>query len=289
MQGSRKPSMHFFRFKNPFQARNAPFFLIALLHRIGYNMDDSAKFCRRKRGKFMQLFHRLYQVSGSLNGVSWAGEYKSYADANSYALRTQAGVVLFDCGNGETWPQIAENLAYWGIAPSEICACLLTHAHLDHSGAAQILAEMGVPLYAQRETARAVAAGDERCAGYLYHKQYTPCPNVTALEDGDTLRFGKYEITLMHCPGHTAGCAAYLFTHEGKKMLVSGDIIGTLQDGYFGWDGSIDFDRAVYLQTLQKFARVKSDVMLPGHGMVYYHNPRQRVEEALCMALSSWR
>ncbi|MFP6597435.1 MAG: hypothetical protein VCC01_08260, partial [Candidatus Hydrogenedentota bacterium] len=81
----------------------------------------------------------------------------------------------------------------------------------------------------------------------------------------------------------------YKFDHEDKRVVVSGDLIGTLLDGDFGWSGSIDFDREIYLQSLQRFAKVDLDIMLPGHGMVYFHEPRRRAEQVLNAALKEWR
>lgn len=237
----------------------------------------------------MQLIPDIYQLGGSLNGLSWTGDYKSYSDANTYLVKTQQGPVLFDCGNGETWAQLEAVMQSWGLDPADIRACFLTHAHCDHAGAAQLLAQRGIPLYAHEKTAQAIAAGDERCAGYLYHKTVTPCAQVQPLQDGACVTVGGLAVALLHFPGHTMGCAAYQFNHAGKRVLVSGDILGTLLDGDFGWDGSIDFDKAVYLQSLQKFAKTDCDLMLPGHGMVYFSHPRHRAEQALCAALSEWR
>ena len=59
--------------------------------------------------------------------------------------------------------------------------------------------------------------------------------------------------------------------------------------GDFGWSGSIDFDREIYLESLKRLAAVDSDIMLPGHGMIYFHKPRRRVEQALNTALMEWR
>ncbi len=85
------------------------------------------------------------------------------------------------------------------------------------------------------------------------------------------------------------GCTAYFFTYEGKRIVVSGDIIGTLLDGYHGWSGSIDFNKEKYIQSLLKFSKIDTDIMLPGHGMIYFHKPKKRVEEALNIALIKWR
>ncbi len=237
----------------------------------------------------MQVLRNIYQVSGDLNGITWAGIDAGYEDANTYVVATSAGLILFDCGCGDTLDQIFANMAYWGLSPDDVKACVLTHAHLDHAGAAHLLAERGVKLLAHKNTAKAVATGDERCCGYLYHKTFTPCAVDEALEDGQVVDLLGVKIEVMHLPGHSMGCTGYLFDHDGRRIVVSGDVIGTLLDGHFGWSGSIDFDKTVYIESLRRFAKVDSDVMLPGHGMIYFHKPKRRVEEALNEALMQWR
>jgi len=237
----------------------------------------------------MQIIPGLYQVGGSLNGLTWAGGYANYDDGNLYVLATGQGLVLFDCGNGDTLDQAFSNMAVWGLRPGDIRACFITHAHLDHAGGAYRLAEMGVRLFAHEETADAIASGDERCCGYLYHKTFHPCQVDTTLRDGEMTGICGIQIEALHLPGHTMGCTAYRFGWDGKTVVVSGDVIGTLLDGHFGWSGSIDFDKTVYLSSLKRFARLDSDLMLPGHGLVYYGKPRQRVEQALNEALVQWR
>lgn len=237
----------------------------------------------------MQILKNLYQIGGSLNGLSWAGGYCNYEDGNTYLLKGDGGYILFDCGNGDTWPQLVQNMAYWDIRPEEIKACFLTHAHMDHTGAAHILEGMGVDIYAHKNTAEALALADERCADYLYHKPMTACKVSHVFEGDQSFNVCSIEIKIMHCPGHTQGCTAFLFELDGKQIVVSGDIIGTLMDGYFGWDGSFDFDRKAYLSSLQKFSKVDMDIMLSGHGLVYFGRPRTRVEDAYCVALCEWR
>jgi len=85
------------------------------------------------------------------------------------------------------------------------------------------------------------------------------------------------------------GCTAYLLNWEGRLLNFSGDVIGTLLGGNFGWGGSIDFNKQVYIQSLLKLSKIDTDIMLPGHGLIYFHKPRIRVEEALNAALELWR
>ncbi|MDB4583812.1 MBL fold metallo-hydrolase [Draconibacterium sp.] len=237
----------------------------------------------------MQILKNLYQVSGDLNGVTFDQQGALWNDANSYILKTNEGLILFDCGCGDTMSQLFENMKYWDLSPDDIKYCILTHPHLDHAGGAHILKKRGVQIIAIEETADAISTGDERCCGYLYHKTFHPVQADNIVSDGDFINILGVKIMVMHFPGHTMGCTAYSFLHENKHLVVSGDIIGTLLAGDFGWDGSIDFDKKVYTESLRKFAKINMDIMLPGHGLVYFHKPQWRIEEALNSALIEWR
>ncbi|MCC6289575.1 MAG: MBL fold metallo-hydrolase [Chitinophagaceae bacterium] len=237
----------------------------------------------------MQLLKNIYQVSGDLNGITFDKQDALWNDGNAYILKTNEGLIMFDCGCGDTLDQIFCNMQYWDLSTNDIKYCLFTHPHYDHAGGAYLLKKKGVALIAISETADAIANGDERCCGYLYHKTFTPVTVDRIVKDGEKINLAGVEIEVMHLPGHSMGCTAFLFTHEGKKIVISGDVIGTLLSGDFGWSGSIDFDKKIYTESLRKFAKVETDVMLPGHGMSYFHKPRWRVEQALNAALMQWR
>ncbi len=237
----------------------------------------------------MQLRQHLYQVGGDLNGITWAGVDAGFDDGNCYLLDTGQGLIMFDCGCGDTFDQIENNIRYWNLSPDDIRYCFLTHAHLDHAGAAFILRERGVTLVAHTVAAEAMAAGDERCCGYLYHKTFTPCEVQQTVKDGDIVDALGLSVEAMHLPGHTMGCTAWWFTHEDKRVVVSGDVIGTLLCGDFGWDGSIDFNKPVYTESLKRFARTDPDIMLSGHGLSHFYKPRRRIEQVLNEALIQWR
>ncbi len=237
----------------------------------------------------MQILRNLYQVSGDLNGLTWDGVDTGYNDCNSYVLKCPDGLLMFDCGCGDTMEQIFSNMRYWGLNPDDIRYCILTHAHFDHAGGGHVLKKQGVQFFSSNETADAVAEGDERCCPFLYHKKFTPFLVENTITDGEKINLLGVELKVMLLPGHTRGCTAWFFQHENKRIVLSGDIIGTLLDGHFGWSGSIDFDRELYLKSLCRFAKIDSDIMLPGHGLIYFHKPKRRVEEAMNIALMEWR
>lgn len=237
----------------------------------------------------MQIRKGIYQVGGDLNGITWDGVDAGYNDGNTYVIERPGGLILIDCGCGDTLDQIFSNMRYWELDPDAIRYCVLTHPHYDHAAGAHVLKERGVSIVAHRETADAIASGDDRCCGYLYHKTFTPCVADRIVDDGDLIELLGLTFTVMHLPGHSMGCTAYFFHHEGKRIVISGDVIGTLLAGDFGWSGSIDFDKTCYLASLKRFAQEDTDMMLPGHGMIYFHRPRRRVEDALNAALMQWR
>ena len=237
----------------------------------------------------MQILKNLFQVGGDLNGVTFDLQGALWNDGNSYILKTDEGLIMFDCGCGDTMEQIFDNMKYWDLSPDDIQYCFLTHPHLDHAGGAHILKKKGVKIIAIEETADAVSSGDERCCGYLYHKKFTPVIVDKTVTDSEILHIAGIRIAVLHYPGHTMGCTAYSFVHEDKHIVVSGDIIGTLLAGDFGWDGSIDFNKGIYTKSLRRFAKINMDIMLPGHGLIYFHKPQWRIEEALNSALMQWR
>ncbi|HRP31512.1 MAG TPA: MBL fold metallo-hydrolase [Agriterribacter sp.] len=237
----------------------------------------------------MQVLKNIFQVGGDINGITFDLQDALWNDGNSYILKTNDGLIMFDCGCGDTMEQIFENMRYWDLSPDDIRYCVLTHPHYDHAGGAHLLKQRGVKLVAIGETADAVASGDDRCCGYLYHKNFTPVKVDQVVKDGERLQLLGVKIDVMHLPGHSMGCTAFFLEWTGKKLVFSGDVIGTLLVGDFGWDGSIDFDKKIYLQSLKRFAKVDMDIMLPGHGMIYFHKPRWRVEQVLNAALMQWR
>ena len=237
----------------------------------------------------MQVLHNIFQIGGDLNGITFDEPGALWNDANSYVINTGHGLIMIDCGCGDTLDQLFRNMQYWGLNPEDIKYCVLTHPHLDHAGAGHLLKERGVRFLAIEETADAVASGDERCCGYLYHKTFVPFEVDQRLSDGEEFELLGLKFKTVHVPGHSMGCTAYLLNWEDKLLNFSGDIIGTLLSGDFGWDGSIDFNKPAYIKSLLKLSKIDTDIMLPGHGMIYFYKPRRRVEQALNSALIQWR
>jgi glyoxylase-like metal-dependent hydrolase (beta-lactamase superfamily II) len=65
----------------------------------------------------------------------------------SYLIRDGDAVVLIETGPGSTLPALEAALAAEGLSTRDVTHVLVTHIHLDHSGAAGFLAKQGAQIY----------------------------------------------------------------------------------------------------------------------------------------------
>jgi len=121
---------------------------------------------------------------------------------------------------------------------------LLTHNHMDHTGALPALRDrLGLPL-----------AAHPADAGVL-----NPPPEIR-LNDGDVVSFGDIRLEVRHTPGHTPGSLCF----RTGKYLISGD---TIFPGGPGKTGSpADFTQIIKSITGQIFALDDDTQIHPGHG-----------------------
>jgi glyoxylase-like metal-dependent hydrolase (beta-lactamase superfamily II) len=82
------------------------------------------------------------------------------------------------------------------------------------------------------------------------------------LADGQTLRLGSLEATVIHTPGHSPGHVMFHFPRE--KMLIGGDLIIM---GAVGRTDLPDSNHAALNVSIRKVMQLPSETrLLPGHG-----------------------
>ena len=135
---------------------------------------------------------------------------------------------------------------------------LLTHAHVDHIGAAGLVARaLGV------EKVMLNPADRE-----LYHSPYNSIPPILEHPDDlpETMDFepdGAFKV--FHVPGHSPGGSAFLFEDGAEKLLFCGDSL------FAGSIGRTDLPGGDYGELI---AAIKSELLtlppetrvFPGHG-----------------------
>ena len=151
-----------------------------------------------------QVFDNLYFVGGKVH--------------TSWALTTSEGIIIIDT----IFPYNSEELIIGGLRrlgldPEDIRYVIISHAHGDHIGGAQILQE--------RFGAEVVMGGPDWDLVETYPNRYAtmaPKRGIVAT-DGMELTLGNTTVTIWETPGHTPGTLSYTFTvfDDGRPVNVA--------------------------------------------------------------------
>lgn len=146
----------------------------------------------------------------------------------------------------------------------EIERILVTHGHVDHcGGVAALRARLGVPVEGPHEADKFWIdrlVEDSAQWGLEPTSVFEP---DRWLDDGDTVGFGKVELEVIHCPGHTPGHV--VFYESRQRIAIVGDVL------FAGSIGRTDFPRGNHQDLISsirdKLWPLGSEVaFIPGHG-----------------------
>src|SRR6218665_125723 len=162
-------------------------------------------------------------IEGALSGSGKMPVVKSFFDSQtntvSHVVRDPSSnacaivdsVLDYDAASGRTASESARALIdYTKSEQLEVQWLLETHAHADHLSAAPLLqAELGGQLAIGREIVRVQEVfGKIFNAGTEFQRDGSQFDQLFG--DGDRFRIGNLEATVLHVPGHTPACLAYV-------------------------------------------------------------------------------
>jgi len=139
-------------------------------------------------------------------------------------------------------------------------AIWITHAHVDHVGAiASVKERWDVPVYLHPLDRRLYEAAGRQAEVYGVPFEEPPAPEAE-FADGQRLKVGNSEMTVMHAPGHSPG---HVVIH-GNGIALVGDCL------FAGSIGRTDLPMSnpqQLSQSLKKIAALPPEtVVYPGHG-----------------------
>jgi glyoxylase-like metal-dependent hydrolase (beta-lactamase superfamily II) len=142
----------------------------------------------------------------------------------------------------------------------EVQHILLTHAHLDHiTGVAAAKAALDVPVHLHRDDLFLYDRVVEQ--GTMFGFKVSPQPAVDLFYDGTPIRFGDYDVTVHHTPGHCPGGVCL----QIDSHLFVGDTLFAGSIGRTDLPGG-DYETLMRSITQVIFPLGDDAVVHPGHG-----------------------
>lgn len=221
---------------------------------------------------------------------------------NCYLIEDGNRMTLVDGGLPGFRPQLVEYLRSRGASLADIDAVILTHAHSDHVGMAELVradAAATVYVHERDETMARTGKAHKRESGMLPYLRHPALyrlfwvsgrlggartPNVeelTTFTDGDLDVPGRPRI--VPTPGHSPGHVAFHFPELG--VLIGGDALCTYNPltGRRGpqlMPKAFAFDIGQAQESLAALERIDAGVLLLGHGEPWTDGPAEAVARA---------
>ena len=188
-------------------------------------------------------------------------------------------LILIDAGAGMSFDKLVSNIEKLGLNPKKLKSILVTHAHIDHIGSLhRFQKEFSAQVIAHELDADAIEGRGE-VAAEAYRVSYTPCHVDRRIKGSEeTLHLGKYELNMIHIPGHTPGSIAAYLDIDKQRVLFGQDIHGPY---YPEWGA----DPALARLSLQKLADLNADILCEGHFGIY--QPASEVKRYIQQYLNS--
>lgn len=211
-----------------------------------------------------KIWERVYQIGGP--------DMSHSQDCMIFLVDVGEGEsVLIDCGAGNSFDTLLNNIRTMGFMPDNLKTLFLTHCHIDHIGAAKRFKDQfDIRIVAHEKDADGIQEkSNPKTAASWYGMDYQPVSlDHTLVSDLETLKIGEVKFNCVHTPGHTPGSIAIYCDIEGKRVLFGQDIHGP-------FDPNFKSDKEDWRESMKKLLDLEADILCEGHFGVY--QPKEKV------------
>lgn len=194
----------------------------------------------------------------------------------SYVLRGPRGVALIETGPASTYPALKAGLSRLGIELAQVTDVLVTHIHLDHSGAAGWMArETGATVHVHPVGAAHLAdpsrllASAQRIYGADMERLWgetvsVPAGQVHAVGDDEAIDAAGLRVVAVETPGHAYHHHAYLL----DGLCFTGDVAAVRFPGLPHVRVPTpppEIDLPAWERSLARLRELRPDQLLPTH------------------------
>lgn len=166
--------------------------------------------------------------------------------------------------------EVAELVAFIHQRHLQPKAILLTHAHVDHvSGVGAAKADLAVPIWLHRADQPLYERAAAQGAMFGLSVEQPPPVDHYYGEDGPWGRFGDYEVSVHHTPGHCPGGVCLAVRHVTDPSRLEGLFVGdTLFAGSIGRTDLPGGNHATLMRSITEvlFTFPDDAVVYSGHG-----------------------
>ena len=217
---------------------------------------------------------------------------------NSYVIKSDDRNLIIDTGfnRKECLEAMNNGLREINVDLAD-CDFFITHLHADHFGLIARLATKTSRIYFSRPDKEIIESWEgfepmieyagkngfpenelrtalHQHPGYKYGSDWMP--DMSVLEDGETITYGNYCFECVETPGHTLG---HICLYEaGKKILIAGDhVLSDITPNIQCWSDK-ENPLEKYLASLDKVHKLDVGLVLPGHRRLFKEH-RARIDE----------
>jgi metallo-beta-lactamase class B len=204
-----------------------------------------------------------FRIAGNLYYV---GTY----DLGCYLITTKKGNILINTGTAVSPTLIKNSIEQLGFNFKDTKILLVIHAHFDHAGGvADIKEQTGAKVMAGAADEDVLESGGKTDYELgKYGISFKPVKPDRLLHDGDIVKLGDMQITMLHHPGHTKGACSYLFTvkDSGKsyRVLIA-NMPSIITDKKFADVTAYPTIQQDYAYTFNAMKNIQFDIWLAAH------------------------